>query len=41
LVLSVGAAAWGQGRSVDEIMDEADREMYVAKARGKEDRLSA
>ena len=41
LVLSVGAAAWGQGRTVDEIMDEADREMYLAKARGKEDRLSA
>jgi diguanylate cyclase (GGDEF)-like protein len=41
LVLSVGAAAWGQARTVDEIMDEADREMYLAKARGKEDRPSA
>ena len=38
LVLSVGASGWGQGKTVDEIMNEADQEMYAAKARGKEGR---
>lgn len=35
LVLSIGAAAWSEGRTFDDIMNEADREMYSAKARGK------
>ena len=35
LALSVGAAAWSEGRSFDDIMNEADREMYAAKAQGK------
>jgi diguanylate cyclase (GGDEF)-like protein len=41
LVLSVGASAWGQGKTVDEIMTEADQEMYAAKARGKEGRTTS
>jgi diguanylate cyclase (GGDEF)-like protein len=38
LVLSVGAAVWAPGKTADEIMNEADREMYAAKARGKLER---
>jgi diguanylate cyclase (GGDEF)-like protein len=36
LVLSVGASRWALGKTADEIMDEADKEMYAAKARSKE-----
>jgi diguanylate cyclase (GGDEF)-like protein len=35
LALSVGASVWAKGKTADEIMNEADREMYAAKARGK------
>jgi len=38
LALSVGAAQWASGKTVDEIMNEADQHMYAAKARGKEGR---
>jgi diguanylate cyclase (GGDEF)-like protein len=38
LVLSVGSSAWGQGKTFDEILNEADQEMYAAKARGNEGR---
>jgi len=31
----VGASVWAKGKTADEIMNEADREMYAAKARGK------
>jgi diguanylate cyclase (GGDEF)-like protein len=35
LALSVGSAVWAPGKTADEIMNEADRNMYAAKARGK------
>jgi diguanylate cyclase (GGDEF)-like protein len=35
LALSVGASYWAPGRTIDEIMDEADQHMYDAKARSK------
>jgi diguanylate cyclase (GGDEF)-like protein len=35
LALSVGSAVWAPGKTADEIMDEADQNMYAAKARGK------
>jgi len=38
LALSVGAAEWAPGKTIDEIMNEADRHMYAVKARSKEDR---
>jgi GGDEF domain-containing protein len=41
LVLSVGASQWAPGKTADEIMNEADRHMYAAKARGKEGRSPA
>jgi diguanylate cyclase (GGDEF)-like protein len=41
LVLSVGASAWDPRKSVDEIMHEADQEMYAAKARGREGRTTS
>jgi diguanylate cyclase (GGDEF)-like protein len=41
LVLSVGASDWSVGRTTDEIMNEADRHMYAAKARGKQLRASS
>jgi len=39
LALSVGASQWAVGRTTEEIMNEADRHMYAAKARGKNGRL--
>jgi diguanylate cyclase (GGDEF)-like protein len=41
LALSVGAAAWEQGKSVDEVMNEADRAMYAVKAHGKASRAGS
>lgn len=41
LVLSTGAAAWTTGKIIEEVMDEADSQMYAAKARSKESRRSA
>ena len=41
LVLSVGSSAWDPCKSIDEIMHEADQEMYAAKARGKEGRAAS
>ena len=38
LVLSVGASQWAAGKTADQILDEADQQMYVTKARGKEGR---
>ncbi len=38
LTLSVGASQWAIGKTTDQIMNEADQEMYAAKARGKESR---
>ena len=38
LVLSVGASQWAGGKTIDNIMNEADQKMYAAKARGKEGR---
>ena len=35
LALSVGSAVWAPGKTADEIMNEADQNMYAAKARGK------
>jgi diguanylate cyclase (GGDEF)-like protein len=35
LVLSVGTASWAPGRTVDDILNEADHQMYAAKGRGK------
>ena len=40
LALSVGAAQWAPGKTIDALMNEADQHMYAAKARSKED-LSA
>ncbi len=40
LVLSVGASSWGQGKTIDEIMNEADREMYAVKTQRKVSRAS-
>jgi len=37
LTVSVGAAQWAPGKTIDEIMNEADQHMYAAKARGKDD----
>jgi diguanylate cyclase (GGDEF)-like protein len=41
LVLSVGSSAWDPCKSIDEIMHEADQEMYAAKARRKEGRAAS
>jgi diguanylate cyclase (GGDEF)-like protein len=41
LALSVGASQWAPGRTVDEIMDEADQQMYAAKARSKGSRSAS
>jgi diguanylate cyclase (GGDEF)-like protein len=38
LVLSVGVSTWAVGKTVDEVLNEADQDMYAAKARGKETR---
>jgi diguanylate cyclase (GGDEF)-like protein len=38
LALSVGGANWAPGKTADEIMNEADKEMYAAKAGSKEGR---
>jgi diguanylate cyclase (GGDEF)-like protein len=35
LALSIGSSAWAPGKTSDEIMNEADKEMYAAKARSK------
>jgi diguanylate cyclase (GGDEF)-like protein len=40
LALSVGASQWAQGKTTDQIMNEADQSMYAAKAHGKEQRSS-
>ncbi len=38
LALSVGASYWASGKTAEQIMNEADQQMYVAKARSKESR---
>jgi diguanylate cyclase (GGDEF)-like protein len=38
LALSVGASQWASGKTVEDIMNEADQHMYAAKARGKQGR---
>jgi diguanylate cyclase (GGDEF)-like protein len=38
LALSVGAAAWEQGKTVDQVMNEADQAMYSEKAKAKASR---
>jgi GGDEF domain-containing protein len=30
--LSIGVAEWSEGKTIDELLDDADREMYAAKA---------
>lgn len=40
LVLSVGASSWGLGKTIDEIMNDADREMYSVKTQRKVSRAS-
>jgi len=40
LVLSVGSSKWVKGKTADDIMNEADKEMYAVKARGKEGRAA-
>ena len=35
LCLSVGASAWDEAKSIDEVLNETDKQMYAAKARGK------
>lgn len=32
LSLSIGVAEWSEGKTIDELLDDADREMYAAKA---------
>jgi PleD family two-component response regulator len=32
LSLSIGVAEWSEGTTIDELLDDADREMYAAKA---------
>ena len=41
LFLSLGVATWAMGKTADEIMNEADKEMYAAKARTKETRRNS
>ena len=41
LVLSVGASQWAVGKTNVQIMDEADQDMYAAKARGKGNRSTS
>jgi diguanylate cyclase (GGDEF)-like protein len=38
LVLSIGASQWAPDKTVEQILNEADQNMYAAKARGKEGR---
>lgn len=38
MALSVGASQWAPGKTADEVMNEADQQMYAAKARGKDGR---
>ena len=38
LALSIGFSAWTPGKTVDEILNEADKEMYTAKATSKDRR---
>jgi diguanylate cyclase (GGDEF)-like protein len=35
--LSIGVAEWAEGKSLDEILDIADQEMYASKAAGQHD----
>jgi diguanylate cyclase (GGDEF)-like protein len=35
LSLSIGTAEWGDGKSLEEMLDSADREMYAVKAVGR------
>jgi hypothetical protein len=30
--LRIGGAEWSEGKTIDELLDDADREMYAAKA---------
>jgi diguanylate cyclase (GGDEF)-like protein len=41
LALSVGAAAWEHGTSMDEVMIQADRAMYAVKGQGKATRAKS
>lgn len=41
LCLSVGVAEWSDGQTLDELLDNADREMYAAKAQQKSQAKSA
>jgi diguanylate cyclase (GGDEF)-like protein len=41
LVLSVGSSGWDPCKSIDEVMNEADQEMYAVKARRKEGRAAS
>lgn len=41
LSLSIGASMWTPGKTVGEIMDEADKAMYAVKARSPETRSAA
>ena len=41
LALSVGAAAWKEGKSIDQVMSEADQAMYTAKAEAKSSRAGS
>jgi diguanylate cyclase (GGDEF)-like protein len=38
LHLSVGASEWAEGKAIDEALNETDKQMYAAKARGKQAR---
>jgi diguanylate cyclase (GGDEF)-like protein len=38
LCLSVGASGWSEDKSIDEVLNETDKAMYAAKARGKQAR---
>ena len=35
LTVSIGVAEWSDGKTLDEVLDEADRDMYLAKGRAK------
>jgi GGDEF domain-containing protein len=41
LSLSVGFSQWAHGKTADEILNEADQQMYAIKARSKESRSPA
>jgi len=39
--LSIGVGEWVDGKTLDEVLDAADQDMYVSKARTKAARAGA